>query len=95
MPKRTVVKPSQTSKPRAAKPAKAEKPYIVINTVNGDVMGVHTRPNADAARLIAVEMAAEQYKEVSSADVHAELVKDGDWISPDGEVRIFVRQADS
>lgn len=67
------------------------KPYLIIVLVEGVLNQVNQRPTKVQAEKAAVTLAVEQCDSAPEA-ILAELKKDGNFMSKNGDIRVYVTQ---
>ena len=69
------------------------KPYLILNVVEGKVGSIKQRDTWDEAVDIAVKSATEQC-DTPEADIRAELENDANFVVPNGDIEVMIAQTD-
>ena len=69
------------------------KPYLIVNVVEGKVGCIKQRDTWNEAVEIAVKLATEQCGTAADT-IRAELEKDVNFVTPEGDIEVMIAQAD-
>jgi len=69
------------------------KPYLILNVVEGKVGNIKQRGAWEEALNVAVKLAAEQC-DTPEDEIRAELEEDANFVTPDGDIEVMIAQTD-
>jgi len=69
------------------------KPYLIVNVVDGELGAIKEQPTWEDALDCAAILAAEQCDTPIDA-IRIELDSDTHWLSPNGDIHVYIAQAD-